>query len=160
MSLTDLPVEEAEGIIAIPKFVASDDMSWSESPDHATHMVFGGPLYNENGTTIPGLTFEIAFRVPPRFDDCKYVFTVFSFRPNGRRRAYQLEVIPHEEVGHRDENGELFGPHEHVGQVAREVRVANLNCKHHEQWFREFLTRAHIKYAGRYFGPFDGGLFQ
>ena len=95
-----------------------------------------------------------------RFDDCKYLFTVFAFRPGGRRRVYQLEVIPHEDVGHRDEKGELFGPHEHIGQLAQEVRVGNLNCKHHEQWFREFLSRANIRYGGRYFGPFEGGLFQ
>lgn len=30
----------------------------------------------------------------------------------------------------------------------------------HEQWFREFLSRAQIGYGGVYFGPFDGGLFQ
>lgn len=160
MSLADLPVSEAQAIIAKPKFIAEEDMAWSESPDHGTHMVFSGQLYEESGMTIAGLTFELAFRIPARFDECKYLFTLFAFRPGGRRRVYQLEVIPHDDVGHRDESGELFGPHEHIGQMAREVRVGNLNCKHHEQWFREFLNRANIKYGGRYFGPFEGGLFQ
>ena len=44
MSLADLPVAEAQAIIAMAKFIAEEDMVWSESPDHGTHMVFSGPL--------------------------------------------------------------------------------------------------------------------
>lgn len=159
MSANDLSESEAREILARAKFMEEDDMRWETSPTLSTHKVFTSPLVDEQGITIRGLTVELAFRTPPSFEDCKYTFTIFQFDPRGRRRAYQLEVIPLEDFGHKDGKVRLFGPHEHIGQTAREVRVGNLDCRHHEKWFREFLARAGIGYGGRYFGPFEGGLF-
>jgi hypothetical protein len=157
----DLALEEATHILGLEKFWPADDLIWQASPEHGTQMICMGTLTDASGATIPGLTVELAFRVPARFDDCKYTFTVFAFKAGGsRQRVYQLEVIPPGDRGHNDAAlGALYGPHEHVGTAVREVKVGHLGCEHHENWFREFLMRANIGYGGRYFGPFDGGLF-
>jgi hypothetical protein len=124
-------------------------------------MVCSCKLVDEDGATIHGLTVELAFRVPARYDACKYTFTIFALKLSGQRRAYQLEVIPIDARGHNGQDGDAtcYGPHEHIGQLVQEIRVGHLDCRHHEQWFREFLSRAGIGYRGRYLGPFDGGLF-
>ena len=156
----DLPEDEARTIIATEKFVGVDRLTWDASPTHSAQQVFSCPIMDSAGTTVPGLTLELAFRVPPFRDDCKYTFTVFSFDPGGRRRAYQLEVVPIDDQSHIGDDKICRGPHEHIGEFVQEVRVGDLNCRHHEQWFREFLKRANINFGGLYLGPFDGQLFS
>lgn len=155
----DILEEEARFILATEKFIL-DDITGEPSPQHSTQMVFTSNLCDIAGTTIAGLTVELAFRVPPRFEDCKYTFTIFTFRPGGKKRAYQLEVIPEEDRGHNDERGRIYGPHHHIGTKVEAIRIENLGCKDHEKWFRIFLTNANVQFSGRYFGPFDGSLFR
>lgn len=157
---SDTSEAEARAVVALVKFIGDEELFWRKSPDHGTQMIFSCALLDEVGATIPGLTAELAFRVPPRYDDCKYTFSIFSFRPGGRLRAYQLEVIPEEDKGHNDDLNPCYGPHEHIGTHVEELRVSGLSCAHHEKWFRVFLQRANIGYGGRYVGPFDGGMFS
>lgn len=154
---SDLPEAEARGIISTEKIIQEDWMYWKVSPEHGTQAVFTATPVDSSGITIAGLSVELAIRIPARFDDCKYTFSVFSFSPTGRKRAYQLEVIPPDELGHVDSRGTIFGPHEHVGTLVTGVSVPNLGCEHHDKWFREFCSRANVTFRGTYVGPFDGG---
>ena len=93
----DLPEDEARTIIATEKFVGVERLTWDKSPTNSAQQVFSCPILDSEGITVPGLKLELAFRVPVSRYDCKYTFTVFSFIPGGRRRAYQLEVVPIED---------------------------------------------------------------
>lgn len=157
----DAPEDEARQLIALEKYMPPDDLSWGGSPTNSFFNVCISELTDSSGISIPGLNVELAVRVPARYHgECKFTFTVFRFRPGGRQRIYQLEVIPESDKGHADDESPCYGPHEHIGKLVQEVRLAHLDCRHHEQWFRAFLQRANIKYGGRYIGPFDGGLFD
>jgi hypothetical protein len=155
----DISQTEARQIIAVEKYL-SEDIEWTEEPQNSAFMTFSAPLSGSDGITIPGLTAELKFRVPVAVDDCKYTFTLFTFRPGGRKRAYQLEVVPPKQKSHQDQHGVLYGPHHHVGDLAEELKYPHLDCGHHEAWFRIFLDKANIRFGMRYLGPFDGGLFK
>lgn len=155
----DISEAEARAAIAIPKFIP-DDLTWSAEPNKSLTMVFSAGVLDENGATVQGLTVDLSFRTPARVDDCRYSFTLFTFRPTGKKRAYQLAVMPEHLRGHVDARGEIRGPHQHIGNLVEPERMPHLGCKNHEQWFRIFLDRANIKHSGRYFGPFEGGLFN
>jgi hypothetical protein len=163
MAEGDATEAEARAILALEKFMPPDIdiITWERKPQNAAFMVFSCPLVDADGITIQGLRAELEFRVPVRFDDCKYRFSIFKFTTAGPQRVYQLEVIPEDECGHRGEDHTpCYGPHEHIGMLVKEVRIAKLDCRHHEKWFWEFTDRAKIGYSGRYFGPFDGALFR
>ncbi|PTU30641.1 hypothetical protein [Stenotrophobium rhamnosiphilum] len=156
MSGNDLPEAEAREILALEKFMSPDDLFWTPSPNQSAQMIFSTPIVDANGISIRGLMLELSYRDPPQFDDCKYGFTILSFP---RKRAIQLEVIPTDHRGHNGgDEPDCYGPHLHLGKHVEEIRIGNLDCKHHESWFREFLKIANIGYGGRYRGPFDGRL--
>lgn len=151
---------EARGILSLVKYLPDEDLIWSDSPEHSSFKVFSRPLVDETGATIAGLTLELTYRVPNYADDCRYSFSVFAFRPGGKKRVYGLDIVPNDVRSHTDEKVTLSGPHQHIGDKVDLIRIGQLDCRSHEQWFRHFLTTANIQFGGRYFGPFDGGLFQ
>lgn len=142
--------------------VLAEDIVYAADPSHSAMMAFSAPLVDANGANIQGLTVDIVFRVGQIVpDDCYYHFTVFTFRAGvGRKRAYQLEVVPIDKRSHNDDVRPCWGPHEHIGDFVAEVRNPKLDCTNHHEWFREFCARANIRFGMRYSGPFDGGLFR
>lgn len=154
----DLSESEGREILLIQKILSVEEISWGQKPENSSFMRFSAQLLDSDGASIPGLSTEMEFRQHPRFDDCKYTFSIYKFVVGGRRRAYQLEVVPVEDKSHSDSNCKLYGPHEHIGSTVSEVRIGSLGCKDHEKWFREYLSRANISFWGRYVGPFDGRL--
>lgn len=136
------------------------ELSWMEDPTHSRYQIARFLVADEDGATIPGLTVEFDFRRGDIAEDCKFSFTIFGQRGGGRRRIFQIEVVPQARRSHNGPSGALYGPHQHFGEDTQPIDTHGLGCGNHEEWVREFLRRANIGWGGVYSPPIvQGDLF-
>jgi hypothetical protein len=146
-----IPYQETMALIGLPKTIIGD-VAWQQSPTESELFTADFNFWDEAGATIPGLTLRLMYRRGIIKGECKSTFTIFKFVPP-KLRAYQLEVIPDEKIGHREAGVPWKGPHKHIGDKAVQVHPMGYRCDDHEQWFRYFLTDAEIKHNGNWKPP-------
>ena len=147
-----IPLNDALAIIALPKTIVGD-MVWQQESIDSELFTASFYLFDRSGATIPALSVELMYRRGAIKGECKATFTVFKFMPP-KLRAYQLEVIPDEKIGHREKDGTPFkGPHRHIGDKVAQVPSMGYRCDDHEKWFAFFLEDAQIVHDGKWQPP-------
>jgi hypothetical protein len=150
--ISPIPDAEIAAILAMDKYWV-EDLQWVSRPSNSAILVTGNALRDDTGATIAGLSVECRYRKGAVADRCKYQFTIFLFRGN-RERIYQIEVIPQNQKGHRENGVSWFGPHQHFGHTAKPMPDGTqIGCDDYEGAFRTFLKLSNIRFSGRYSHP-------
>lgn len=147
------------------KFLA-EELDWNERQNHAGALRGTSPLLDQNRVSIPGLVFEGELQ---RGNFGLYQKYAVMHRAAGRvHRVFTLEVYPFHKRSHRDESGEIFGPHLHLGDdriegLSHAVRrvLCNLDPSSLAGWIARF--RRHTKISEdndrRLAPPYSDDLF-
>lgn len=146
-----IPNQDALAIIGLPKTIVGD-VTWLQTPPEGETFIAFFNLYDESGATIPTLSVELMYRRGTIKGECKSTFTIFKFAPP-KTRAYQLEVIPEDKIGHRENGAPWKGPHKHIGDKREQVHPMGLRCDDHDKWFAFFLKDAQITHNGKWQPP-------
>ena len=135
------------------KYVA-EKVEWDDKANHVGSLIATSQLLDENHVSIPGLFFKGMFR-SQRVSGDVYTFALMDTFGRDRRRVFMLEVYPTHVVSHRDKNGEVKGPHLHLGDsslpnaVVRPIRgpLAGISIS---SWIERFRRHTRIRDNGPY----------
>lgn len=148
-----ISAEQQTKLIRTKKYPATR-IEFSQKSNNQNFWVAAVPLDDADGLAIPGLTFQIEYRVALIVDRPKYHFTLFFLDEGKRRRLYQLEVQPHDKkTSHADVP--IYGPHEHFMEhdVVRKVDL-RISVSHYRKWLDAFCQRANITIEQELSPPF------
>ena len=132
---------KARQLMAVPKKVYGSP-EWRPRTNHAGHLYLQSQFEDEDGALIAGLTLQIEIKAPIIVQRCLCLFTLFSFSHGAKHRVYQLEVAPGNKRTHNSQDGALYGPHEHIGEIVEPVD--GLSCNDFEGACAYFAHRCSI----------------
>lgn len=138
-------LDECRALCKRIKYV-SQDMAWSERPNHSGWLEATSTLADENRTTIPRLFFRGEYKPGKMGERVSYGLLYREQREV--RRVFMLEVYPKHERSHMEPGRIIFGPHLHLGderlnQITREVR-SSLDGAMLRGWIERFRRHARI----------------
>lgn len=141
----------------------SEDIEWSERPNHSGWLEATSMLLDENRVTLPRLFFKGEYQ-PGRMGE-RVSYGLMYREHKEQRRVFMLEVWPAHVRSHRENGVAMFGPHIHLGderlaQITREV-YSKLGSVTMHGWVERFRRHAKIMdNEGRRLGaPFTADLF-
>lgn len=148
--------ETALRLMAIAK-VSTAIHSWTAKPSNSAFLVINlrpEDAADELGGYLPGMLVVIEYKMPVRIQEEKYLFTLFKQEPGCLLRAYQLEVVPMNRKS-SNQNGEaIYGPHEHVGEDARQLGALHATTEFHG-WLGEFCAKVNLSLTNPIPSPLD-----
>ncbi len=148
----DLPESLARDAIAGTKFV-DFSLSWAEKDNHKGLLISSFQVEDETAAYVAGVTVRLELKKPIVVDRCLYEFGLFKIHNGASRRAYQLNVTPFDKPSHNDPAGQLFGPHEHIGDTVHAVLHKGVQCGNLDVAFRFFCERINLKFTGAFNSP-------
>ncbi|WP_311949301.1 hypothetical protein [Halomonas piscis] len=144
------------------------DFIWQEKPNRANYLVASSNLLDNDHQVIPDLYLMGEYR--PLKKGRGEIFTIalqFFIKPGELRRVFMLESYPSYIPSHRDKDGQIYGPHVHLGDHRLEQVVKSLHAKEDglpfSHWAQRFARHAKVysgaNTSGGIPGPFLGDLF-
>ncbi len=134
--------------MAIPKFL-DKSLVWETKANNLGIDLISEQLYDEIGAIIPGLTMRLErgrhFLIKGR---CRWEFGLFQYELGRLWRVYQLNVSPPDKRSHHDENGDIYGPHEHIGDATLPVKIPGIDCQNFDNAFKIFCQRVNLTFTG------------
>ncbi|MBA1213402.1 hypothetical protein [Pseudomonas oryzihabitans] len=141
----------------------SEELEWSERPNHSTWLEATSAVLDENRITLPRLLFKGEYRPGRMGESLSYALMYRDQRE--MRRVFMLEVYPSHVRSHKEPGVELFGPHIHLGdprlaQVTRSA-ISSLDRATAQRWVERFRRHAKIRDNGSKIlsPPFENDLF-
>lgn len=142
----------------------SEELNWSERPNHSGWLEATSPLLDENRVTIPNLLFRGEYK-PGRFGE-RVSYSLMHIQQREQRRVFMLEIYPKHERSHMEPGKIIFGPHIHLG----DDRLTKITKKVHSKldnallrrWLERFRRHARIldNEHRKLLPPFSGDLFE
>lgn len=158
----DTWIESCRGWCRQIKYL-SEEIEWSERPNHSGWLSATSTLLDDNRVTIPRLFFKGEYQ-PGRMGE-RVSYGLMYREQKELRRVFMLEVCPSHIRSHKEPGLELFGPHLHLGdyrlaQITREVH-ARLDGAALHRWVERFRRHARIMDNGgrALLPPFANDLF-
>lgn len=141
----------------------SEEIEWSERPNHSGWLEATSMLLDENRVTIPRLFFKGEYQ-PGRMGE-RVSYGLMYREAKEQRRVFMLEVWPAHVRSHRENGVSMFGPHIHLGderldQITR-VTLSGLGSATVHGWVERFRRHARILDNGsrQLAAPFTDDLF-
>lgn len=145
-----------------------EDFIWQEKPSRSEYLVATSKLLDENHDPIPDLFLTGEYR--PLRKGRGEIYTIalkFFISAGEQRRVFMIESYPSYMTSHRDKNGEIFGPHLHLGddrieQIVKQIfaREDGLPFSH---WAKRFVRHARVHAPNSHDidipGPFENDIF-
>lgn len=124
---------------------------WETKPSRSDFLVASSMLEDENKEIIPKLYLKGEYRLLTKGRGEVYSVSLqYLLRPRELRRVLMIEAYPCYFRSHRDSNGDIFGPHIHLGddrleQVVKQLRASRdgLPFSH---WAGRFVRHARTHY--------------
>lgn len=142
----------------------SEELTWSERPNHSGWLEATSMLLDEKRVTIPRLMFRGEYKPGKMGERVSYGLMYREQRE--MRRVFMIEVYPSHERSHMEPGLTIFGPHLHLGderlrQITREVR-AQLDSALLRRWIERFRRHARIldNEHRKLVPPFTDDLFE
>lgn len=136
--------DEIEALLAQPKGIVGH-LGFEDRTNHAGHQCAVAVLTGAEGSTLPGLTIQLEVKASAATDRCLYFFSIMLRQGQTRRRIYQLEVCPANKRSHNGPGLVLYGPHEHVGDLAPTgVLDPEVRCGEWSNGWRWFRARCNL----------------
>lgn len=138
----------AEKIMVLPKYLDAN-LVWEAKSNNLGVDLISEQLYDDTGATIPGLTMRLERKREILIQGrCRWEFGLFQLDIGRKWRVYQLHVSPGDKRTHNNENGGIFGPHEHIGNITIPVTRLGINCQNFENAFKMFCERVNLTFTG------------
>jgi len=124
----------------------SDEIIWSEKPNHSGWLMATSALLDGNRSTIPFLFFKGEYQRGRLYD--KAAYALMHRQGEETRRVFMLEIHPRHVRSHKERGIEFFGPHCHLGdyrhtQITKGV-ITRLDLPHLQDWVERFRRHARI----------------
>lgn len=126
--------------------------SWTQKPSRSSYLVANSELLDASRSTIPDLYLTGEYRLLRKGRG--EIFSIalqFYWKPGELRRVFMIESYPSYMPSHRDQNGQIYGPHLHLGDDRLEQVVRKLHASEDglpfSYWARRFVRHARV-YAG------------
>ncbi|THA11303.1 hypothetical protein [Rodentibacter pneumotropicus] len=147
--LNCLPYTEAKALMDIPKSY-NKNLQWKPA-NNRNYVTCQFIPYDERDPiikgTLTGVSVQLDYKRPKRIKREKTVLTLFQQKNGVKYRAYQLEAAHEDNKSSRDNDEDIYGCHEHIGeklqQVGQEYPIDDV-----VNWFKLFCKKIKLNFTG------------